>query len=669
MKKLLACMLVCVLGCAAPMAPGRPADGLAGKEEGGAASTQVGTGSGSGGTGASSGVAPDGAVEAPPPDRDTILMQERHDSTAQDLSDAGGHEPPPRDASVPPAPTPAPEVYGGGADRAAPRRERESKKSADFGGGGGAATRSAPDTSVASPTSPGPAPAPRVFAVAAPAMRAGRHDDNKSYNRFLAFLADNRTPYPVDVSERLVLRTLDKDGKSLPGCQLEVKGLDGKPLTKLTTYADGRSQFFPAADGPKEAKDYTVVARCAGETKNGQLGRTGRREVELRFGKARELPRRVPVDIAIVFDTTGSMGSQIDRLKKTLQAIHFQLTQLPMQPDVRFGLVAYRDQGEDYVTRVTNFTGDVALFQRAVDALEADGGGDTPEDLQAAFEQAMHTLSWRPDAVRVGFVIADAIPHTDYGQAYTYREAMRESLSRGIKWTMVGAGGLPRQGEAIFRQIAQFTMGEYVFVTESGGGDTEGGVAEASHHVGTNYTQENLDQAMLRIVKRELSYLTDSPRDFDDTIHVTGTAPRDQILKPAVEEVLRQLVDYSSLRLAAATPVAIVPVACSDKKSGDVCGYLTDQLMLSASRNPTFKVVERDLQALSAEIKLQLTDLFDVKDAVPIGQMIGAEALVVAKLVVTASGADLFAKLVRVETGEVLAVAKVDIAKAAMGLN
>ena len=47
------------------------------------------------------------------------------------------------------------------------------------------------------------------------------------------------------------------------------------------------------------------------------------------------------------------------------------------------------------------------------------------------------------NALRLGFVVADAIPHTDYGQSFNYREAMKESLGRGIKWTMVGAGGLP----------------------------------------------------------------------------------------------------------------------------------------------------------------------------------------------------------------------------------
>ena len=60
-------------------------------------------------------------------------------------------------------------------------------------------------------------------------------------------------------------------------------------------------------------------------------------------------------------------------------------------------------------------------------------------------------------------------------------------------------------------------------------------------------------------------------------------------------------------------------------------------------------------------MKLQLTDLFDVQDSVPIGKLIGAEVLVVSKLTVRKNGASLFAKLVRVETGEVLSVANVEL--------
>ena len=42
----------------------------------------------------------------------------------------------------------------------------------------------------------------------------------------------------------------------------------------------------------------------------------------------------------------------------------------------RFALVAYRDQGDDYITQVSKFTGNVDKFQRVLNKLEADGGGD-----------------------------------------------------------------------------------------------------------------------------------------------------------------------------------------------------------------------------------------------------------------------------------------------------
>lgn len=582
-----------------------------------------------------------------------------------------------RDDAAPPAP---PATAGGSAKSAAAadrvaevassapppeRHKREANAPA-------AAPAAEPTAGPRAPPPPSPSVAARM--PEAPAMKAGRHDDNKEYNRFQAFLAENRSlvAFPVDVSERLVLRALDRDGKSLPNCAMLVDSLDGKRLFESVTYADGRTQFFPAADARPTDKDFAVTARCAAETRRGQAQRLGRREIEVRFTAARALPPRTPVDVAIAIDTTGSMQSQIDRLKKTLRAIHFQLTELPSKPDVRFGLVAFRDRGDDYVTQVTPFTSDVASFQRVLDGLQADGGGDTPEDMQAALEKSLTALTWRPDAVRIGFVISDAVPHTDYADAKVdYREAMRQSLRRGIKWVMVGAGGLGRDGEVIYRQIAQYTMAEYVFITDSGPGDHDGGAGEASHHVGTNYKTENLDQAIVRIVRRELSYLGDSPKDFDDTIVVRAQGstppPRDEVLGPAVEEVLRQLADYSSLRLAAHTPIAVVPVGASEARQKEVAGYLTERITLAASRSPSFRVVERDLVALAQEQKLQLSDLFDVTETVPIGKLVGAEALVVARLTVVGGEAALFAKLIRVETGEVLSVSRVDLGKTVIG--
>ncbi len=508
----------------------------------------------------------------------------------------------------------------------------------------------------------------KVAPVAAPDMKAGRHDDNKQYNRFLAFLESNaeHAVYKVDVSERLVLRARDRDGRSLPNCEVMVSAKTGKRLARAVTYADGRTQFFPRADNLVDDTDYTAEVTCGAEVARAPFSRAGPREVEIAFPFTRALPPRAPLDIAIVIDTTGSMQNQIDRLKKTLRAIHFQLTKLPSKPDLRFALVAYRDRTDDYVTKITPFSRDVELFQRAVDDLEADGGGDLPEDMQAALEKALHELDWRKDAIRLGFVITDAPPHVDYrDQIFNYREAMRESLRRGIKWVGIGAGGLPIEGEVVMRQLAQLTMAEYVFITDSPPGDRAGGGGEASHHVGANYVVENLDQAIVRIVRRELSHLTDTPKDFDDTLIAKAgpEAPRDEVLGAAVEELVRQLADYSSLQLAPKTPVAVVPITAKEAKHREVAGYLSDRMALAVSRNAAFKLLERELTALSQEHKLQLSDAFDVTATVPIGKLIGAELLIVAKLTASGETAALFAKLIRVETGEVLSISRVELPK------
>jgi uncharacterized protein YegL len=500
--------------------------------------------------------------------------------------------------------------------------------------------------------------------VRAPAMTASRHDDNAQYNRFLTFLAENesRVVYSPDISERLIILLEDKDGNSLPNCSVEVRSArTKKTLSRTVTYADGRTLFFPADASPAGESRFAVHANCGGENRTGHMARFGRRHTKLKLPVSRTVPRRLPVDIAILLDITGSMQGQNDRLQAALQRIHDQLVRLPSRPEIRFALVASGNRDGNPITRGPRFTGDVAELQAVLDRLDA-GGGDAPKDLQAALAAAMHHLDWRTGGVRLGFIVSDAPPHTDHGQDYTYESAMRDSLQRGIKWCTVGADGLGRDGEVILRQIAQFTMGEYVFISQ-GGDDAEGRAGEAGHHVGSNYSAENLDEAIVRIVRREVSYFTDRPHDFRETIVATATTdvPRDRVLAPAVAELLRRLADRSSLRLEDATPVAVLPVDTVGRESWTIAEYISEQLRFAASRHPTFRVIERDLRAVGQELKLQLRDMFDAAAAVPVGRLVGAEVLIVSKLKVHSRGATLFARLIRVETGEVLSVAKVEM--------
>src|SRR5437899_10703381 len=65
------------------------------------------------------------------------------------------------------------------------------------------------------------------------------------------------------------------------------------------------------------------------------------------------------VEVAFVLDTTGSMGGLIDGAKRRIWSIARRIGEGRPRPDLRIALVAYRDLGDEYVTRTYDFTGDM----------------------------------------------------------------------------------------------------------------------------------------------------------------------------------------------------------------------------------------------------------------------------------------------------------------------
>ena len=206
----------------------------------------------------------------------------------------------------------------------------------------------------------------------------------------------------------------------------------------------------------------------------------------------------IDVDVAFCLDTTGSMGDEIDAVKRTLRDVAARLDRLHPRPRLRYGMVIYRDHGDEYVTRTTDFTRDLEAFLRVLERVRADAGGDYEEAVSEALCRSVDDLSWRTgDAIRMLFLIGDAPPHTDSLDGADYSRAMRRALEKGVKIFTIGASGLNDKGEFIWRQLAQFTMGKFMFI--SYGGTTR-------HHVG-EYRENNLDDLMVRAVTGEVESL------------------------------------------------------------------------------------------------------------------------------------------------------------------
>jgi hypothetical protein len=513
-------------------------------------------------------------------------------------------------------------------------------------------------------------PADRSPHLADPSMgpvKAGWTDDNRSFNAYLNYLTrfDHIRARKVDVSRRIVFRVHDREGKSVPDADVQVIDPGGRVLCRRTTGPAGEAMYFPAESGPAPAVPLEVSASWGEHTVSRGFMVDGPVDVPLAMPVTRQSRTQVPLDVAFVLDTTGSMGDELARLKNTLAAIHYQIGEMAPRPDVRYGMVLYRDRGDAYVTRTTGFADDVETFSAALREAQAGGGGDTPEHLEAALHEAVDGLAWRHEAVRLIFVLGDAPPHLDYADSVDYVTSMRAAARRGIAITTIGARGLDEQGEYIFRQIAQYTGGMFVFLTYGETGESSGGPGGVSHHTGSNWAQRDLDAIVVRSVADALrAYGAEpvrTPPDFFAGRSVEGV-PDSAVLDELFASAARQIESFSRARLEKDSLVGVLSPEIGRELPGDLAGALGSRLELAIQRRSSFRLVERSqLESLLAEEDLARALSFDAPRSPLGGRHLPARYLVLSKVRRVGGQVEMLIKLVRAGTGEVLSATMLKI--------
>ncbi len=331
-------------------------------------------------------------------------------------------------------------------------------------------------------------------------LTAGEVDDNQRWTDYLRYRDEYRGPrvHDVDVSERYTITVLDALGRPVPNAKVSVSAGE-EPVFEGRTYANGQTLFFPRAfPGTANAQAFRLKVEKDGVSQSLDAERDQDSEWTVHLDVDQSYGDRVPLDLLFLLDATGSMADEIDQIKTTLLSISERINALPARPDLRFGMVTYRDRGDEFVTRVYDFDADVPTFLSTIQDVIADGGDDIPESLNEALHVAVHRPTWRlDDAIRLIVLVADAPPHLDYVEDYDYAAEMIEANRRGMKIFTIASSGLDSQGEYIFRQIAQHTMGRFIFILYGG---------ETSHSV-TEYSVEQLDGLVVRLVQEELAHL------------------------------------------------------------------------------------------------------------------------------------------------------------------
>jgi Mg-chelatase subunit ChlD len=180
---------------------------------------------------------------------------------------------------------------------------------------------------------------------------------------------------------------------------------------------------------------------------------------------------RKTLEMVFALDTTGSMGGLIEGAKQRIWGIVNEVMQSESRPNVRIGLVAYRDRGDQYVTEIFPMTDNLdAVYTRLMD-YRADGGGDMPENVRRALADAVHKAGWSQQSDRIAqvvFLVGDAPPHTDYRDEPDTKATAVAAKRKGMIVNAVQCGDIAGTKEA-WQEIAQNGGGRYFAIPQDSG--------------------------------------------------------------------------------------------------------------------------------------------------------------------------------------------------------
>jgi len=187
-------------------------------------------------------------------------------------------------------------------------------------------------------------------------------------------------------------------------------------------------------------------------------------------GVVQQRQQRPRVEVVFVLDTTGSMGGLIQGAKQKIWSIVNEIAKGRPTPEVRLGLIGYRDRGDQYVTTRVDLTNDLDAVYEKLMAFNADGGGDTPESVNQALGEAVNQMSWSSDrrALKVVFLVGDAPPHMDYAQDTKYQDTCQQAVRKDIIINAIQCGTDGDTTRA-WNDIAHRSEGSYVAIAQSGG--------------------------------------------------------------------------------------------------------------------------------------------------------------------------------------------------------
>lgn len=321
----------------------------------------------------------------------------------------------------------------------------------------------------------------------------------------------------VDTRTRVTIKVVDSRGRPVPFARAEVRRNGG--VLRLITAVDGTTSFFPRFDQVPQQTAVSVLSSAGSAQRSFSF--TGTRLVQVSLPGSTAGPSAM--DLALVIDTTGSMGDEMAYLGAELQEIVTRLQRNAGQLDLRIGVILYRDDGDAYVVRSVPLTADINTIKALLEQQKAEGGGDMPEAMDQAMAAATH-LQWRTGAAKALLLVTDAPPHDDaLAASLQATEQLRKS---GVQIVPVAASGVDATAQYVLRTMAAMTQGRYIFLTDDSGIGEEHAEPDVSC-----YLVSRLDQLLARVLAGIATGKRVEPRP-GDVVRTVGTYDRGRCAAP-----------------------------------------------------------------------------------------------------------------------------------------
>ncbi len=310
-------------------------------------------------------------------------------------------------------------------------------------------------------------------------------------------LQQHQDVWKIYPNERYVAQLTNPSGSAIVNAKVTLKDSQGNNIWQTWTDNTGKAELWSnilTDSTPNTGKPYYIEFEYQKQTKTMQAVpfyiRINTMEMDVLCNEVRA------VDIDFVVDATGSMGDEIRYLQEELYDVIKKLQENNPHIDLRTGSIFYRDFGDDYIIRKSEFDKDINKTIAFMKQQGAGGGGDYPEAVDVALYESIENRDWRENTLsKIIFLVLDAPPHALDSCIKQVQRQVRIAAMKGIRIVPLVCSGADKSTEYLMRAIALATNGTYVFLTdESGIGD--------SHIKPTTdkYEVEKLNHILLRVI-------------------------------------------------------------------------------------------------------------------------------------------------------------------------